>query len=97
MRYFELGGSPIIGHELFAERKCSQRHGSDARGGQMGPDLRKVGKAFTPVNFALALWSHGARMHAKSEALGLGWPTLNEGDLNHLLAFLNSPSVKDKK
>jgi len=36
-------------------------------------------------------------MYAKAEALGLGWPTLNEGDLSHLLAFLNSPPVKDQR
>lgn len=95
--YFELAGSPIIGQELFEERKCSQCHGSDARGGKIGPNLRKVGEVFTPVTFAVALWSHGPRMYAKAEALGLGWPTLNEGDLNHLLAFLNSSPVKDKR
>ncbi len=49
------------------------------------------------MNFALALWSHGPRMYAKAEELGLGWPTLNEGDLSHLLAFLNSSPVQEKK
>ena len=97
VRYFELGGSPIVGQELFKERKCSQCHGSDAGGGEVGPNLRKAGKFFTPVSFALALWSHGPRMYAKADALGLGWPTLNEGDLTHLLAFLNSPVVNDKR
>jgi mono/diheme cytochrome c family protein len=96
VHYFELGGSPIIGQQLFDERKCSQCHGRDALGGEVGPNLRNVGKVYTPVNFALALWSHGPRMYAKAEALGLGWPTLNEGDLSHLLAFLNSSPVKDK-
>ena len=97
VHYFELGGSPIIGQQLFDERKCSQCHGSDARGGKIGPNLRKAGKVYTPVNFALALWSHGPRMYSKAEELGLGWPTLKEGDLSHLLAFLNSPPVKDKR
>jgi len=95
VRYFELRGSPIVGQQLFDERKCSECHGSDARGGKIGPNLRKVGKVYTPVNFALALWSHGPRMYAKAAALGLGWPTLNEGDLSHLLAFLNSPPIKE--
>ncbi len=97
VRYFELGGSPIIGQELFDDRKCGQCHGNDASGGKNGPRLRKPGKVFTPVSFALALWSHGPRMYAKAEALGLGWPTLNEGDLSHLLAFLNSPPVNPKR
>ena len=96
-RYFELGGSPTIGQELFDERKCSQCHGNDASGGKYGPKLRNLGRVFTPVSFALALWSHGPRMYAKAEALGLGWPTLNEGDLSHLLAFLNSPPATGKR
>lgn len=91
IRYFELGGSPEIGQQLFTERKCGTCHGADAQGGEVGPGLRKSDRLFTPVNFALALWSHGPRMYSKAEDLGLGWPTLNEGDLSHLLAFLNSP------
>lgn len=97
VHYFQLGGSPIIGQELFEERNCGQCHGNDARGGKIGPSLRKVGRVFTPVTFAVALWSHGPRMYERAKTLGLGWPTLNEGDLNHLLAFLNSSPVEDKR
>ena len=94
VRYFDQGGSPMIGEALFTERKCSRCHGADARGGDIGPNLRKRSGPFTPVTFALALWSHGPRMYNKAQELGIGWPTLNEGDLSHLLAFLNStPAV----
>lgn len=89
-RYSELGGSPVIGQELFSERKCSQCHGTDARGGKIGPSLRTGERFLTPVSLAVALWSHGPRMYAKAQELGLGWPYLNEGDLSNLLAFLNS-------
>jgi hypothetical protein len=30
-------------------------------------------------------------MYRESRALGMGWPTLSEGDVGDLLAFLNSP------
>ena len=90
VRYFEMGGSPVIGEALFTERKCSRCHGADALGGEIGPKLRKSNQLYTPVTFAEALWSHGPRMYAKAQELGLGWPALNEGDLSHLLAFLNS-------
>lgn len=97
VRYSELGGSPVIGQDLFSQRKCSQCHGPDARGGQIGPNLRTGDRLLTPVSLALALWSHGPRMYSKAQELGLGWPTLNEGDLSHLLAFLNSvPSTQQK-
>jgi mono/diheme cytochrome c family protein len=91
VRYSDLGGSAVIGRDLFTQRKCSQCHGADARGGEVGPNLRKGDKLRTPVTLALSLWSHGPHMYDKAQELGLGWPTLNEGDLNHLLAFLNSP------
>ena len=96
-RYFDLGGSAAVGEELFGERKCSQCHGADALGGKAGPQLRNRNRFLTPVTLALALWSHGPRMYAKAQELGLGWPALNEGDLSHLLAFLNStpPARRD--
>jgi hypothetical protein len=36
-------------------------------------------------------------MYAKAQEMGLGWPTLNKGDLNHLLAFLNSSPTTGQK
>ena len=91
VRYTDMGGSAVIGHDLFTQRKCSQCHGADARGGSVGPNLRSGNRMLTPVSLALALWSHGPHMYEKAQELGLGWPTLSEGDLSHLLAFLNSP------
>ncbi|HYA89219.1 MAG TPA: c-type cytochrome [archaeon] len=91
VRYFDQGGSPSTGQQLFTERKCAQCHGSNAQGGELGPSLRKSRRFFTPVSFALALWSHGPTMYSRAESLGIGWPSLNEGDLTHLLAFLNNP------
>ncbi len=91
LRNFELGGSPLIGKDLFNERKCSQCHGADGQGGKFGPNLRKRGRLLTPINLAEALWSHGPAMYQRSKQLGLGWPSLKQGDLDHLLAFLNSP------
>jgi hypothetical protein len=49
------------------------------------------------VSFALALWSHGPTMYTKAQQMGLGWPTLKEGDLSHLLAFLNSPPTTEHR
>lgn len=91
VRYFELAGSPLVGKELFSQRKCARCHGDDARGGEIGPALRGQRKFLTQVTLAKALWSHGPRMYKRSQELGLGWPTLQETDLGHLLAFLNSP------
>ncbi|MFQ5663301.1 MAG: c-type cytochrome [Terriglobia bacterium] len=91
VRYFELAGSPLVGRELFTRRKCARCHGADAQGGEVGPKLRGRGKLMAQVTLARALWAHGPRMYQRSQELGLGWPTLKEADLGHLLAFLNTP------
>lgn len=91
VRYFELAGSPVVGKQLFSERQCARCHGADAQGGESGPALRGQGRVLTQVTLAKALWSHGPRMYKRSQELGLSWPTLQESDLGHLLAFLNSP------
>ncbi len=91
LHYFELGGSPLVGRDLFTARKCGRCHGADGLGGEFGPGLRKRGRLFTPVTLAQALWSHGPTMYRKSQQIGVGWPTLEESDLDHLLAFLNTP------
>ena len=97
LRNFELGGSPLVGKDLFNERKCARCHGAEARGGEFGPGLRKRGKFFSPVSLAEALWSHGPAMYRKSQQLGLGWPALQQSDLDHLLAFLNSPPEEPRQ
>lgn len=97
VRYIDFSGSAVIGQQLFNDRKCSQCHGADAQGTERGPKLRKGDRFLTPVNLAEALWSHGPRMYANAQKLGLDWPTLNEGDVSHLLAFLNSPPAAENR
>ena len=96
VRYFELAGSPVVGRELFSERHCSRCHGTDGQGSELAPGLRGRGRFLTPVTLAKALWLHGPRMYQRSQELGLGWPTLQENDLGHLLAFLNSPAEEPR-
>jgi len=94
LRSFEMGGSPVIGRDLFVERKCSSCHGPQAEGSKQGPSLRKPGKIYTPVTLAQALWLHGPSMYKRAQELGTGWPQLQQADMDHLLAFLNSMPEK---
>jgi mono/diheme cytochrome c family protein len=96
IRYFEITGSPIVGQGLFRGRTCGRCHGADAQGGEFGPNLREQGRVLTPVTLAKALWSHGPRMYLRAKKLGLEWPSLQEGDMGHLLAFLNTPPDKPR-
>lgn len=91
LRSYNLGGSSLVGKQLFTERGCGHCHGADGQGGKSAPGLRGRGRVLTPVTLARVLWSHGPRMYRRTRELGLAWPALQESDLGHLLAFLNSP------
>jgi len=91
LRYVEPSGSPHVGESVFSWRGCNRCHGESAQGTARAPALRGRGTGYTSVSLATALWAHGSRMYRESRALGMGWPTLSEGDVGDLLAFLNSP------
>jgi cytochrome c2 len=97
VHYIDFRGSAVIGQQVFSDRKCSRCHGADAQGTERGPNLRKKSRFLTPVNLAQALWAHGPRMYADAQKLGLDWPTLKEGDVSHLLAFLSSSPTSQKQ
>ena len=94
VRYFELGGNPDTGRQRFAERSCARCHGEEATGGEHGPNLRGGSVPVTPVTLARALWHHGPRIYQRTQELGMDWPTLEENDLGHLMAFLNAPPAE---
>lgn len=91
LRYFEPVGSALVGETIFSQEGCGRCHGPGAKGDRMGPGLRGRGKSFTTVTLATALWNHGPQMHKRTQELGIQWPRLAEGDIGHLLSFLNSP------
>ena len=91
LRYYEPSGSPFLGERVFGERGCARCHGPKAEGTREAPPLRAGGSdAFTTVSLASALWRHGPAMKKRSEQLGIGWPTLEAGDIGDLISFLNS-------
>jgi cytochrome c551/c552 len=91
LHYLEPTGSPQVGKSLFAWRGCSRCHGQRAEGGDFGPQLRSIGRHYTAVRLAAEFWHHGGNMYLKNQSLQRAWPTLYEGDVGHLLAFLNTP------
>jgi len=91
LRYTEPAGSPHVGESVFAWRGCSRCHGDQAQGTKVAPALRGRGQNYNSISLATALWRHGNGMYRQSQKMGLSWPTLAEGDVGDLLAFLNSP------
>lgn len=90
LRYFEPLGSPHMGETMFAERGCDQCHGAHAEGAKGGPALRGRGQPVTAITLASALWQHGPKMYQRTQQFGRPWPTLQEGDVGDIVAFLNS-------
>jgi cytochrome c551/c552 len=91
LRYFDPPGSAIVGRSIFQWRGCSRCHGQQAQGTALAPALRGLGRNYNSISLAAALWSHGRKMYQRNQQLGLGWPTLEPGDVGDLLAFLNAP------
>jgi cytochrome c553 len=91
LQYFDPPGSAIVGRSVFQWRRCSHCHGEEAQGTSLAPPLRGQGRNYNSISLATALWRHGRRMFQRDQQLGLGWPTLQPGDVGDLLSFLNSP------
>lgn len=95
LHYTEPTGSPHVGESVFTWRGCSRCHGQQAVGTKAAPALRGRGQNYNSISLAAALWRHGNDMYRQTQKMGLSWPTLMEGDIGDLLAFLNSPIVRN--
>ena len=92
LRYVEPSGTPDGGRRVFGDRGCATCHGPDGEGSNANPALRA--KNYNAVSLASALWSHGPKMQARAEAMGLPWPVLEASDVGNLASFLNSARVR---
>ncbi len=88
LRYVEPPGTPEAGKRIFADRGCASCHGPNGEGGTKNRAL--PAKTYTAVSFAAALWSHGPKMQARAEEIGLTWPVLQAGDVGNLVSFLSA-------
>ena len=97
LRYFEPTGSPSTGKQVFAARGCSRCHGPAGEGSQFGPALRGQSGRYSSITIAAALWRHGPIMYARTQTLGVPWPTLQDEDVGALVAFLNADSGERRR
>jgi len=91
LNYFDPEPSATAGKSAFAERGCGGCHGSQAEGTRGGPALRGSNRTVTSITLATALWQHGPKMYRRAVETGRPWPTLQEGDVGDVVAFLNAP------
>jgi len=88
-------GNPNQGRELFGAKGCSSCHGSDALGGNGGPDLADFELRRSAEAIAAAMWNHGLAMSDAMAERGLGWPVFEDSELADLAAFLYFLSFAD--
>lgn len=89
VHYLEPAGRVDLGKEVFNAKHCANCHGADGHGGKGGPNLARRMDYFSP-QMGYTVWTHGPQMYRKMRDRNIAWPTLEEQDLVHLMAFLNS-------
>ncbi|MFQ5528017.1 MAG: c-type cytochrome [Thermoanaerobaculia bacterium] len=81
-------GNPNRGRELFRERGCPLCHGTNATGGDGGPDLTDSDLHRSAETIAGIMWNHASVMSDAMRSRGLGWPSFSTAELADLIAFL---------
>jgi mono/diheme cytochrome c family protein len=94
VRFFAEPGQAERGRMLFEQRSCAQCHQLGGRGGVVGPRLDEL-KAYASSPFlAQALWNHGPEMAAKMAEMKLARPTLEDGDVADLVAYMRGDTPR---
>ncbi|MEJ2240329.1 MAG: cytochrome c, partial [Gemmatimonadales bacterium] len=92
--YFDPAGDRSKGEEIFAEKHCIVCHQVGGVGGVVGPDLASRGQFVAPIQVAAAMWNHGPAMSEAMQTRGISRPRFTAGELNDLIAFLETDSLK---
>jgi mono/diheme cytochrome c family protein len=86
-RIYVQPGDPQRGAKLFSEKRCSQCHSINGRGGRVGPDLQATLKG-SLMRIAGAMWNHGPKMWAKMAERGIAVPSLGTEEMSDLTSYL---------
>jgi cytochrome c2 len=90
LSYFDPKGDAAAGRRLFTDKQCASCHGATGQGTDAGPDLTALKRFASPIALATAMWNHAPRMAEVMKARGIPRPTFKPGELNHLIAYLQS-------
>ena len=87
--FTESTASAKRGQAKFVEKRCSTCHGARGEGTKRGPALRQPGRLTDVVELTTKLAIDGDAMCRRAEHLKMPTPSLNHGDVEDLLHFLN--------
>lgn len=96
-RYYltEVGGAgnPLVGREVFRQKRCPSCHGNREAWNLPGPSLERYRGHVSPIVLAQAMWNHGPEMAALMRRLGVPFPQFDGRELGDLLAFLQAGTI----
>jgi hypothetical protein len=85
-RFFLGAGNERAGRRVFERRNCVSCHGGPS---PSAPELRGRQEYSAPAMIS-ALWGHGPAMRQQAEAQRIAWPRFSPGEMEDLIAFLNT-------
>ncbi|MFQ5899007.1 MAG: c-type cytochrome [Candidatus Methylomirabilia bacterium] len=86
-------GNPVIGKQLFQEKRCVKCHSIKGNGGRVGPDLGRIQHTHNIYQMASIMWNHSTQMRQVMEERGIKRPEFKGEEMAHLLAYLHSLEV----
>jgi len=98
-RALYIVGAPDKGAELFfGSKKCSTCHAINGSGGHVGPDLTGRRPATPAMGWmTTVLWNHAPGMWRQMRRFSGPYPSLNQQEMAHMLAFLYQAGNTDPK
>jgi mono/diheme cytochrome c family protein len=85
----------MAGSWVFGAKGCSTCHAINGLGGNVGPDLGRVGQLRSFYDLASGFWNHYPSMVAQMRAQGIEPPHMSPREIGDLIAFLTSINYFD--
>lgn len=85
-----VSGNLVKGQRLMVQKGCMKCHALWGEGGQLGPDLTRLGQDKTLLQLAGLLWGHSPKMTEMMIQKGIQRPEFTPEEMNDLISFLYS-------
>ncbi len=90
IRYLGEPGNERHGRRLLRSKKCLKCHAVDGKGGDIGPDFRRIESFISPLKLAQLMWNHGPKMMELFEKYNIQRPEISGREIVDLAAGLRS-------
>ena len=90
VQYFARPGDARRGERLVSAKGCLRCHSLGGKGGQVGPDFKRVEGLDQPATIISAMWNHASTMEQKMLEMSTEWPVLKGNEMADLVSFLQT-------